>query len=200
MANKRFLLVILAITLVFGGCSKSSTGGGGSGGGKTAGSGSASGGGGGGGGNEGFASAEALKQYLDKQSANSPETPIRVSVRANELMLKNVSDAIKSTGKYVSLDLTGSILTGIGNNAFSGCTGLVRITIPASVKSIGWTAFNGCTNLVRVTFQGRIAADDISSGLSNPLPGDLRSKYLAPDGGPGTYTRQNGSSSKWTKL
>ena len=39
----------------------------------------------------------------------------------------------------------------IGNNAFSGCTGLTSLTIPASVRVIRLEAFNGCTNLTSVT-------------------------------------------------
>ena len=41
-------------------------------------------------------------------------------------------------------------VTGIGDYAFSGCTGLTSITIPASVTSIGIRAFEGCTNLLAV--------------------------------------------------
>ncbi len=39
----------------------------------------------------------------------------------------------------------------ISNNAFSGCTGLTSITIPASVKTIGYDAFSGCTGLTSIT-------------------------------------------------
>ncbi|GEM_PF-1140152 len=42
-------------------------------------------------------------------------------------------------------------VTGIGNYAFLGCTGLTTVTIPASVKSIGDSAFNYCTGLTTIT-------------------------------------------------
>jgi len=42
-------------------------------------------------------------------------------------------------------------VTGIGNYAFSDCTGLTSITIPNSVTSIGYYAFSGCTGLTSVT-------------------------------------------------
>jgi len=45
----------------------------------------------------------------------------------------------------------GSV-TGIGQDAFYGCTGLISIAIPASVEDIGWDAFDGCTALASVTF------------------------------------------------
>jgi surface protein len=38
-------------------------------------------------------------------------------------------------------------VTAIGNDAFRGCTGLTKVTIPNTVTSIGHTAFSGCTSL-----------------------------------------------------
>ncbi len=44
----------------------------------------------------------------------------------------------------------GSV-TSIGDNAFSGCTGLTSITIPEGVTSIGNYAFSGCSGLTSIT-------------------------------------------------
>ena len=38
-------------------------------------------------------------------------------------------------------------LTKIGDEAFSGCTGLTSVTIPAGVKKIDWSVFRDCPNL-----------------------------------------------------
>ncbi len=40
--------------------------------------------------------------------------------------------------------------------AFTGCTSLTELIIPASVTSIGSYAFDGCVNLSRITFAGTV--------------------------------------------
>ena len=42
-------------------------------------------------------------------------------------------------------------LTGIGWNAFSGCTGLTALNLPGSLQTIGGFAFYGCTGITGVT-------------------------------------------------
>ena len=42
-------------------------------------------------------------------------------------------------------------VTGIGNEAFSGCTNLTQVSIPESVTGIGNDAFSECTNLTQVS-------------------------------------------------
>jgi len=70
--------------------------------------------------------------------------------------------------------------------------------VPNSVTSIGSEAFYGCTSLTSVTFQGTITSENFSSNGSGVFEGDLKKKYLASDGGPGTYKRFVGGST-WTK-
>jgi len=101
-------------------------------------------------------SPEALKTYLDKQPANSPDKPIRVSMGANAPMLPKIVEAINASGKYVSLNLTGNALTTIPDKAFMDCETLAGITIPDSVTSIGDNAFSGCTSLTSITIPDNV--------------------------------------------
>ena len=49
-------------------------------------------------------------------------------------------------------------VTTIGNEAFSGWTGLTSVTIPSSVTSIGNSAFSGCSGLTSVTIPSRVTS------------------------------------------
>ena len=103
-----------------------------------------------GGGGKSLNSAEALKEYLDKQPANSPDKPIKVAMKANDMMLGNIKEVLQNVDKYVSLDLSGSPLTAIPQGAFENCKTLAGITIPDSVTGIGGSAFYGCTSLTSI--------------------------------------------------
>lgn len=75
--------------------------------------------------------------------------------------------------------------TGISPAAFSGCTGLVGVDIPDSVKSIGSRAFEGCTGLSEVTVPDGVASVEIGAfrectGLREiTLPGSVTA--IKPD-------------------
>jgi hypothetical protein len=91
------------------------------------------------------------------------------------------------------------IVTGINDAAFDGCRSLTEITIPDRVTIIGDYAFYYCVNLTSVTFENTIFLDKFSS---SSFPGDLRDKFYEEDavnGTPGTYTRESGTSTTWTR-
>ena len=113
----------------------------------------------------------------------------------NGLPVTMIADNAFSTAVNMTSIVLPNSITGIGAGAFSE-TGLISITIPSGVTSIRDNAFQGCTNLIRVTFTGTITASNFSS--ANPFPGDLRTRYLANDGGIGTYIRADGTINTWT--
>jgi len=96
-------------------------------------------------------SPEELKAYLDSQPANTPENPIKITMSANEQMLPEIRTILNDTGKYVSLNISGKVLTTIPGRAFEDCTSLASVTIPNSVTSIEDGAFRNCSNLASVT-------------------------------------------------
>jgi hypothetical protein len=141
--------------------------------------------GGSGGGGKSLNSAEALKEYLNKQPANGPDKPIKVAMKANEMMIGDIAKVIKEAGKYVSLNLSGSPLTIIPEEVFEGCETLAGITIPDSVTSIGYDAFAG-TSLTSVTIPNSVTSieeDAFSSTGLTSIKVDSGNANYASEGG-----------------
>jgi len=117
------------------------------------------------------------------------------------------NSAFSNCSSLTSVIIPDSV-TSIGFTAFYRCTSLTSVTIPNSVTSIGVGAFVACTNLTSITIPNSVRfipgmfVDNINNFSSdNHFDGDLRDKYLAANGGIGTYTTTApvGNSSVWTK-
>jgi hypothetical protein len=88
-------------------------------------------------------------------------------------------------------------ITYIYDMAFTECTSLIEVSIPA-VSVIETYAFRNCTNLNKVTL-GSITENDFWTYAFDGT-GNLRDVYFGVGGGPGTYTTANpGNNAIWTK-
>ena len=78
-------------------------------------------------------------------------------------------DAFKNLSAVVSIVVPSSVKK-IGNNAFSGCTGLTSIEL-TGVETLGKSAFRNCTGLTSVTLSDKLAevSDGAFYGCSNLL-------------------------------
>ena len=61
-------------------------------------------------------------------------------------------------------EIDGAPVTAIANNAFSGCTTVASVTIPATVTSMGVSVFSGCTALATATIADDSPMTTIPSG------------------------------------
>jgi len=110
--------------------------------------------------------------------ASSPSDPIIIPLSVNyDYEILEIASAIKESGTYVSLDLSGSTITEIPNEAFYNEDSdfnlipypyLVGITIPDGVTSIGAGAFSGCTNLKSITIPNSVT--DMYGGVFHLCP------------------------------
>jgi hypothetical protein len=67
------------------------------------------------------------------------------------------AEAFSNCTGLVSVTIPASV-TSIDEGAFYGCTGLMTIAIPDSVTSIGDVAFSGCTSLTAVTIPASVTS------------------------------------------
>jgi len=167
-------------------------------------------------GNDGaFTSIDSFVLWLSKQPDNTAQTAY--SVKLNVASLGGNATQVGSyyrcvlgdclialNTKYVNIDFSGSYITNIPNSAFSQCTSLTSVTIPASVTRIENYAFSGCTSLTSVTFATGSNIPDATFG-NNVFPeaygnGGNALKTAYSTGKAGTYTRPDGNSTTWTKI
>ena len=77
-------------------------------------------------------------------------------------------------------------VTAIGDDAFRGCTGLTKVTIPNTVTSIGHTAFSGCTSLQTIECLAATPPSLFSDSFSSYsamliVPSGSKAAYQAAD-------------------
>ena len=84
-------------------------------------------------------------------------------------ILKDIKGGSKMASDYMSIDYYG---------AFSDCSALTAIEIPASVESIGVAAFSNCKRLASVTFEHSSKLKSIGGGWSSPYGGFSYGAFL----------------------
>ena len=103
-----------------------------------------------------------LPKIANAINSNQYITGIQLDLSGTAGLEEVPQECFKECTKLTKIILPGASTTdtaytglnSIGYAAFSGCTGLVNITFPASLKSIDENAFNGCSALADIYYYG----------------------------------------------
>lgn len=89
-------------------------------------------------------------------------------------------DKIQNIGSVAEVTI-GTNVTAIGDpttqfadSTFSGCTSLVNVVIPSTVKSIGGYSFDGCTSLAHITIPKSVTGIQIAAFVRCPALMDVK--------------------------
>lgn len=103
------------------------------------------------------ASAGGLKDKIGANASEISELKITGPLNAEDIAtLKTM--ALPDSGKLAVIDLSGTMLLAIGDEAFSECTNLQKIILPSSITQIGRSAFGGCKNLTSINIPEKVTS------------------------------------------
>ncbi len=88
---------------------------------------------------------------------------IQVTINSDDVVMNtetSSSNMDEYFGPQVETYIIGDKVTGIGENAFDGCSRMTSIVIPSSVTSIGHSAFNGCSGLTSIEIPKNVTVID----------------------------------------
>ena len=102
--------------------------------------------------------AVAMPLVADEETVGGYTWTYRIV--GDEAEVFNYGNAVVSpdpTGVVTIPDMLGDKpVTGIGEYAFCGCSGLTGVVMPNGLTNIGWSAFNDCRALTDVTIPGSV--------------------------------------------
>ena len=106
----------------------------------------------------------------DSSAIDTSSTPLIFRITSDstaEVIGYNSSSYIGalSIPKKAQIDGKSYTVTGIGDNAFRGCSTLTSVDFPESITKIGWDAFNGCIGLTSIKIPSRVTTLEV--GLFN---------------------------------
>ena len=98
------------------------------------------------------ATSSNVADIISELPYSSEPYTIKVTGSIISFTLETIRNAMNDNWIRINLDLSETTgLTSIGEWAFSGCSNLTSVTIPAGVTEIGDRAFSGCSSLTSVT-------------------------------------------------
>jgi transcription elongation GreA/GreB family factor len=109
--------------------------------------------------------ASDLAAFLETKSENTSTAPYLIAINVNnEEDFRTINNALSmnGSGKYVSLDISGSVTT-IPDYAFRMRDFLTSINIPDGITTIGRQAFEYCTSLTSVTLPDSVTTIGFSA-------------------------------------
>ena len=102
------------------------------------------------------------KETIDKLTCESNESEDNALIITVDENKKSTLSGELIIPQSISRDGSSGCVTGIGEDAFSGCTGLTSIVIPETVTSVGSDAFANCTGLTSFSLPSNVTS--IGSG------------------------------------
>jgi len=137
-----------------------------------------------------FNNTSGLQTYFNNLPANDRNNPYIIkyngTLGGDPLTTGSLGYIIRQNiTKYVTIDLSGSTMTVIEANAFSGCSNLVSIIIPQGITTIGGSAFaeTGITSVTIPASVTTIGTYAFSAGyLTEIIVNPLNTQYSSLNG------------------
>ena len=121
-----------------------------------------------------FATIERDNDFFDAEFLidNDEDGCVQLGLGLSKAFWEDVSGTIEIPSYVCDNYNHNYMITSIGQNAFSGCTGITSLCIPKSVKHID-NAFSGCSNLKILIMENRDPSDiTIDSNCFADIPDD----------------------------